>query len=220
MNVHVVKEDEYEFNNFLYSTKNSLDENVCNEIIKLFEASDKTYKGVTGTGLNEHIKKSQDLRMDMDPEVFKDLDKILYDQLNKHLYKYIDIANQNCYTISEWKYEDSGFMIKKYTKNIGFYKYHHDELINHSQDKYRVLTYLWYLNNIEIGGETEFGGNIKIKPEAGKLIIFPCSWTFPHTGLMPIDNDKYIVSGWVSCNLYTPKTDIEHKLHPKNRARV
>ena len=31
MNVHIVKEDEYEFNNFIYSVKNSLDENVCNE---------------------------------------------------------------------------------------------------------------------------------------------------------------------------------------------
>jgi len=205
MNVNIVKEGEYEFNNFIYIVKNSLDENVCNEIIKLFEASDKTYKGVTQGGLNENIKNSQDLHMDNDKNVFKDIDKILYDELNKHLYKYMDIANQNCYTILASKYEDSGFQIKKYTKNIGFYKYHNDESIDHSQDKYRVLTYIWYLNNIEIGGETEFGGNFKITPEAGKLVIFPCSWTFPHCGLMPIDNDKYIVSGWISCNLNTPK---------------
>ena len=201
MNVNIVKENEYEFNNFIYSVKNSLDEKVCNEIITLFEASDKTYKGVVAGGLLEDVKKSQDLRMAMDPEVFKDLAKILYDELNKHLYKYIDIANQNCYTISASTYEDLGFQIKKYTKNTGFFKYHNDELIDHLQDRYRVLTYLWYLNNIEIGGETEFGGNIKIKPEMGKLIIFPATWTFPHCGLMPIDNDKYIVSGWITLQI-------------------
>jgi hypothetical protein len=205
MNVNIVKEGEYEFNNFVYITKNSLDENCCNEIIKLFENSDKTYKGVTSGGINENIKTSIDLRMDMDPKVFKDLDKILYDELNKHLYKYIDIANQNCHTIEVSLYEDSGFQIKKYIKNIGFYKYHNDEYINFSQDTYRVITYIWYLNNIEIGGETEFGGNIKIKPETGKLVLFPASWTFPHCGLMPVDNDKYIVSGWISCKLNTHK---------------
>ena len=201
MNVNIVVEDEYEFNNFIYSVKNSLDEKVCNEIITLFEASDKTYKGVLSAGLVEDVKKSQDLHMKMDPEVFKDLDKILYDELNKHLYKYIDITNQNCATLQSTYFEDSGFQIQKSAKNVGFYKYHNDSNINVSKNSFRILTYIWYLNNIEIGGETEFGGNIKIKPEMGKLVLFPATWTFPHCGLMPIDNDKYIVTGWITLQI-------------------
>ena len=63
---------------------------------------------------------------------------------------------------------------------------------------YRVLTYLFYLNDIDEGGETEFfGGDIKIIPKAGKLIIFPASWTFPHCGKMPISSNKYIITGWI-----------------------
>ena len=36
-----------------------------------------------------------------------------------------------------------------------------------------------------------------IKPEAGKLLLFPASWTFPHCGQMPISHDKYIITGWL-----------------------
>ena len=61
----------------------------------------------------------------------------------------------------------------------------------------RKLTFLWYINDVEEGGETEFFGNHKIKPEAGKLILFPASWTFPHCGKMPISDDKYIITGWL-----------------------
>jgi hypothetical protein len=55
---------------------------------------------------------------------------------------------------------------------------------------------LWYLNTVNDGGETEILGDIIVKPEAGKLLLFPASWTFPHRGKMPISEDKYIVTGW------------------------
>jgi hypothetical protein len=49
----------------------------------------------------------------------------------------------------------------------------------------------------EEGGETELCIDLKIKPEKGKLLIFPASWLYPHSGKMPISNDKYIVTGWI-----------------------
>ena len=61
----------------------------------------------------------------------------------------------------------------------------------------RHLTFLWYLNDVEEGGETEFWGQYGIKPEAGKLILFPASWTFPHKANVPISSDKYIITGWL-----------------------
>ena len=64
------------------------------------------------------------------------------------------------------------------------------------KQQYRVITFLWYLNTVEEGGETELLGSVNIKPERGKLLLFPASWTFPHRGKMPISHDKYIVTGW------------------------
>jgi hypothetical protein len=92
------------------------------------------------------------------------------------------------------------FMIQKYNKLDGKYIYHNDSFVDFNKTRYRVFTYLWYLNTVTEGGETEFWGSYKIKPEAGKLILFPACWTFPHTGKMPISNDKYIITGWIYVN--------------------
>jgi hypothetical protein len=55
---------------------------------------------------------------------------------------------------------------------------------------------MWYLNDVEEGGETEFFGNYKIKPETGKFVLFPATWTYPHAALVPRSGDKYIITGW------------------------
>ena len=47
------------------------------------------------------------------------------------------------------------------------------------------------------GGETEIWDSHKIKPECGKLLLFPSCWTFPHRGNVPISGNKYILTGWV-----------------------
>ena len=79
--------------------------------------------------------------------------------------------------------------------NIGKFTYHNDLSID--TYGYRLVNYLWYLNDVEEGGETEFFGNYKIKPEKGKLVFFPSEWFFPHTGKIPISNDKYVIAGWM-----------------------
>ena len=61
---------------------------------------------------------------------------------------------------------------------------------------HRVIVYLWYLNDVYDGGETEIYNNILIKPEAGKLLIFPALWYYKHRGKMPLSNDKYVITGW------------------------
>jgi hypothetical protein len=87
--------------------------------------------------------------------------------------------------------------IQRYTKLKGRYIYHQDFLTEWKTKKFRVITFLWYLNDVEKGGETEFWGTHRIKPEAGKLLFFPATWTYPHRGMMPISNDKYIITGWI-----------------------
>lgn len=62
----------------------------------------------------------------------------------------------------------------------------------------RVLTFIAYLNDVEEGGETEFLYYPKrIKPKAGKIILFPGAFSHTHRGNPPISNEKYILTGWV-----------------------
>ena len=58
-----------------------------------------------------------------------------------------------------------------------------------------------YLNDVDEGGETEFWGTLKVKPEAGKLILFPATWTYPHCANIPISNAKYIITGWLCADM-------------------
>ena len=65
----------------------------------------------------------------------------------------------------------------------------------------RFLVFFWYLNDVEKGGETSFyfsDHEIRIKPKAGRLLMFPPMWTYPHAGLKPESGPKYIVGGYLS----------------------
>lgn len=62
----------------------------------------------------------------------------------------------------------------------------------------RYLVFLWYLNDVADGGETEFVNlGVKVAPRAGRLLMFPPYWMFQHAGLAPRSNDKYIVSTYL-----------------------
>lgn len=59
----------------------------------------------------------------------------------------------------------------------------------------RYLVFLWYLNDVVEGGETEFCDlGIKISARAGRLLMFPPYWMYQHAGRPPISGDKYILS--------------------------
>lgn len=193
---------------FIYEYINSLDISLCKCIIESYEKEEKKYEGITRGGLNKSIKNTTDFIIPYDisyNHYWNNINNILYNELNINLHNYIikirKYINDNSYILFNSKcLIENTFMIQKYTKNIGHYIYHNDSSFESDRTKFRVLTYLWYLNDVEEGGETEFWGNYKIKPEAGKLLLFPSSWTFPHTGKMPISQDKYIITGWLYLN--------------------
>jgi len=60
----------------------------------------------------------------------------------------------------------------------------------------RILVFILYLNTVD-DGETYFETqNLKIKPEQGKLVLWPANFTHAHKGLPP-KQEKYILTGWV-----------------------
>ena len=63
----------------------------------------------------------------------------------------------------------------------------------------RQLVAIWYLNDVPgPGGETEFlFQDILIKPEQGKLVLFPPFWTHEHRAVTLQKGVKYIATTWV-----------------------
>ncbi|HEY0943180.1 MAG TPA: 2OG-Fe(II) oxygenase [Steroidobacter sp.] len=72
----------------------------------------------------------------------------------------------------------------------------HFDSINHVANRYLVL--LWYLNDVDRGGETHFPQlEVTIPARAGRLLMFPPYWMYQHEGLPPLSGDKYILSTYL-----------------------
>jgi len=182
---------------YIYSTKNSLSKSLCEEIIDRFEKEDKKRAGITFAGENKDIKDTLDFHLSHNPDAWKDIDKVLTNELSKALNLYFETINKDIKILVCDNLTDLGFQIQKYNKGVGKYIFHNDHQIYLKDGMDRALTYIWYLNDVEEGGETSFFNKGKIRPEQGKLVLFPSCWTYPHAGIMPISSDKYIITGWV-----------------------
>lgn len=93
---------------------------------------------------------------------------------------------------------------QKYRATEGGYPYWHSEVYPQkgpNDSLHRILLFMFYLNDVEEGGETEFYyQNKKIKPKKGSMVIAPAYFTHTHRGCVPISNDKYILTSWVLFN--------------------
>ncbi len=93
---------------------------------------------------------------------------------------------------------------QKYRAGEGGYPYWHSEVYpqkGHNDALHRVLLFMFYLNDVDDGGETEFFyQDRKIKPSKGDMVIAPAYFTHTHRGCIPKSNDKYILTSWVLFN--------------------
>jgi hypothetical protein len=195
---------------FIVETKNSIPSVLCNEIILMFELENTRYDGLTLGGVQKSIKNTTDLLIPKNDIKWNKIEKFLYKELSLNLSAYIkrlnNINTENCDIIDKKDIfinntellTTNSFMVQKYDSGIGKYLYHNDYAVNYNEKSHRVLTFLWYLNDVTIGGETEFfNGKVVITPETGKLLLFPASWLYPHRGKIPFSSDKYIITGWL-----------------------
>tara|TARA_Y200000002_G_scaffold363_1_gene358 strand:+ start:30420 stop:31001 length:582 start_codon:yes stop_codon:yes gene_type:complete len=177
--------------------KNVFSVDWCRKIIKRFEElSAMQMTVIQQQGLN----RNQDERIYMDwanhnahYHADEDLCLHFFETMNKiYLEKY------------KTKYESLGLLFQHTAKGMSIQKtkphqgYHafHVENADLSTSS-RVLAYTVYLNSVKEGGETEFlYHGVKLKPEVGKLAIFPAYFTHPHRGNPIYEGTKYIISGW------------------------
>ena len=86
--------------------------------------------------------------------------------------------------------------IQKTVPGQGYHVWHCENAARIHRD--RSCAFMVYLNDVEEGGETEFLYQSKrIKPEKGKLLIWPAHFTHIHRGNPPLSGEKYIITGWV-----------------------
>jgi len=165
----------------------------CQEIIEQFKLNkDRHYSGQTSGG-DWDGKITTD--WNIDPNLDKDTDTLIYETFSNCFKKYIEKFNISHaslpYTIC-----DSGYKVMEYIKGTGKFDEHIDNSF-HKSTRHRFLTALLYLNTIEEGGETEFPSQgITVKTKVGRVVMFPPFFTHPHKGHIPLSENKYVINGF------------------------
>ena len=101
--------------------------------------------------------------------------------------------------LSNFNYVSSLTLLQKTNPKEGYHLFHSENIDWNLAN--RTIAWMVYLNDVEKGGETEFlYQDIKVKPEKGKVVIWPGSYTHLHRGNPP-GSPKYIATGWYQCDV-------------------
>ena len=87
------------------------------------------------------------------------------------------------------------FRIKRYLTS-GHERFDEHVDVTDYDSSLRAVAFLFYLNDND--GNTLFPlHNLNIQPVSGRVIVFPPTWEYPHTGLPPKNDSKYIMSTYI-----------------------
>ena len=180
-------------NTFIFEQQNALPAALCDDMIKRFEEhTDDQYQGRIGQGASKDssVKKTTDLVVS-GKEHWKDVDNNLFRSMGIAIKEF-----REAYPYFNGPFKDMGYGIQRY--NPGEYYHWHIDGGSHDFSQ-RQLVAIWYLNDVPgPGGETEFlFQDIKIKPEKGKLVLFPPFWTHEHRAVTLNEGVKYIATTWI-----------------------
>ena len=187
-NIHEIKPG-----SFIFEVPNALPLDICNEMIRRFEASpEEQYEGRVGQTAEKErsIKHTTDLAV-TGKEKWKDINSELLRSLGTAILEF-----RETYPFFKGPFRDMGYAIQRYLPG----EYYHWHIDGGSHEfSYRQLVALWYLNDVEgPGGETQFSyQDISISPQAGTLLLFPPFWTHEHRAATVQQGVKYIATTWV-----------------------
>jgi len=140
-----------------------------------------------------------------------DIDTLLYSKLNESLTSYFKhcetLVKSTMFYNTTMSIKDTGYNIQRYRRGETD-DWHSD--FKECEGNVTYLTYMWCLNTLEEddGGCLSFAHGMKIRPETGKLIIFPSTWTNVYRSDEVLKRtSKYIMVGYLMCKRVPPPVE-------------
>jgi len=180
-----------ELNDFIHTYENSLELDICDFLISLFEqVPDKQERYE-----NEGKPNFTQFNLTENRELTTEINQV-HNHIIKKIFEYRDLYYEFVdKRVFPEEHALEQFRIKKYNPGGEDRFDTHVDVTNYESSR-RFLSFMWYLNDVESGGETTFK-DLSIQPKKGTLLIFPPLWMFPHKGIPPLSGPKYIMSAYL-----------------------
>ena len=176
-------------NKYIKTYDNVLTKDQCQHLIDKFEDSKQQWQK---TELKDH-RSFTEINLNLHDD-WSEYVKIIYTSMRPYIDKYAEEFK----ITHNWpeKFGWEHIRMKKYEVNNKDQFKEHVDVMDYASAK-RFLVFFLYLNDNE-GGLTSFSDyGINVKPEAGKMLMFPPLWTHKHAGTMPIKEPKYIIGSYL-----------------------
>jgi|MEHZ01.6.fsa_nt_MEHZ011618612.1_1 hypothetical protein len=199
---------------FVLEIPNFIPNDVCTSIIRRFENDDRKIEGYftypVGDQVVTRVKNNIELSIlscsgwEDVGTLFLDYTMKAYTEYTKHLKSTFSGYGDPMYPVYDREsgvknISCIGFPIQRLGKG-DMYDWHHD---GDDISKANFIQIIFYLNTLQEnqGGCTEFIDGKKVRPETGKVLMYPCSWTFPHKGGEVLGGYKYICTTTISSQM-------------------
>jgi hypothetical protein len=119
------------------------------------------------------------------------LQKVFFDLIDKYC-KDCNVTDK----MFPQRFAFENFRMKRYLPNDKDEFPDHVDVGSHDSAR-RFLVFFLYLDDNE-AGFTDFPQyHIRVKPEIGRMLMFPPMWTHLHAGVKPIKKPKYIIGSYL-----------------------
>ena len=173
-------------NDLIQVHENVLTSETCDELISIFESNSDKHEKIDQEG------KPNFTQFNFTRNRVENIHNLLIREVFQYRDKYYKYVHQEVFPSSH-AFEE--FRIKRYNTGGQERFDTHVDVADYATAR-RFLSFFWYLNDVEEGGETVFY-NLEIKPKQGTLVVFPPLWMFPHRGKPPISGTKYLLSTYL-----------------------
>jgi hypothetical protein len=166
---------------------------VCEDIIRRFEADERHVVGMVGDSkdgggaVDPRVKSTTEILLWTHHQGWEDVNTLITESLKRRLREYLSPYGE-AFPIGIFPEEPR---ITRYRVGEGFNAWHSDNI---GRSPTRVITAIWYLNTVERGGETWYKWqDVAVRPVVGRLLLCPVGWPFIHRGNPPESGPKYIL---------------------------
>ncbi len=171
----------------------ALPRDFCAQMVDSFEQMSRFHVR-NGKGVKAGLEQSGWTELDITPLSDVKFQAVFHECINVHLARYNAHLGLTIPVPPTRHFAE--LCIKRYVPGGEEQFQPHFDSINEVANRY--LVFLWYLNDVEVGGETRFCDlDVSVAARAGRLLIFPPYWMFQHAGQPPVSNEKFILSTYM-----------------------